>query len=219
MIFYSDRSTRETILSILFMFYFSGGFWSKILGRPKSLYRNSVWGLDISVALLIYGSNYPFDGGHTILLNTPSFHIRVLFVAIYSDHMGYNDGFFLYNLRKRRLVITKSVTPNLFTISLAIITVIIAISGCVGYSENVYFEEFGADDLWVLQGLPPSNLFTYLRAINVFGILLCEPAWIITVLSKYLKHWIIIVNYQSLAVRVPKVPEKVVHQPLPKFAN
>ena len=95
--------------------------------------------------------------------------------------------FSLYNIRKQTLTLTEVVEQNLFVVSFALITVIVAISGCVGYSENIHFEEFVADDLLSLRGLPPPNLFTFLRAINGFGIILCEPAWIITVLSKYLR--------------------------------
>lgn len=95
--------------------------------------------------------------------------------------------FSLNSIRKQALTLIEVVGQNLFVVSLAFITVIIALSGCVGYSENIHLEEFGTDYLLGIPSLPPPNLFTFLRAINGFGILVCEPAWIITVLSKYLR--------------------------------
>lgn len=89
-------------------------------------------------------------------------------------------SFNLYNLRKQTMRLTEIVRQNLFVVSLAVTTVIVALSGCVLYSELIHFEEFPAMDL---PPLPPPNPFGVLHG---YGILLCEPAWIITVLSKYL---------------------------------
>jgi len=88
--------------------------------------------------------------------------------------------FSLYNMRKQTMTLTEIVGRNLFMISLVLITIIVALSGCVLYSELIHFEEFPAMDL---PPLPPPNPFGVLHG---YGILLCEPAWIITVLSKYL---------------------------------
>lgn len=94
--------------------------------------------------------------------------------------------FSLYNMHKQKMTLAEAVKQNLFVVSLVLATVIVALSGCVGYSENVHFEEFRADGLFVLPGLRPPNLFAFFRAIHGLGIIICEPAWIITILSKYL---------------------------------
>ena len=101
--------------------------------------------------------------------------------------------FSLYNMRKQTMTLTEIVGRNLFMISLVLITIIVALSGCVTYSQNVHFEEFGAGDLWITPAIPSPNPFAIIYG---YGILFCEPAWIITVLSKYLRA-------QSATFRAP----------------
>jgi len=86
-------------------------------------------------------------------------------------------AFSLRNIRKQALTLTEIVGQNLPIVFLAAITVIIALSGCVGFSGSVHFPR---------SGIPTPDLFSFLRGINYLGILVCEPAWIIAVLWKYL---------------------------------
>ena len=72
---------------------------------------------------------------------------------------------------------------------LVVFTVIAAVSGCIGFSEKIHFDEFRADDLLGLPGLPPPDVFTFLRAINGIGFLVCEPVWILKMLWEGLKHY------------------------------
>lgn len=96
--------------------------------------------------------------------------------------------FSLYDVRRRGKMLTEIVRRDWFGFSLVVFTVVVAVSGCVGYSEDIYFEEFGAGDLLSLPGLRPPNIFMFLRTVNAIGFLLCEPAWIIKILSRYLRH-------------------------------
>ena len=95
--------------------------------------------------------------------------------------------FSLHDLRKQAMGLIETVKRSLFVVSLVFFTVIVALSGCVGYSESIISEESGADCFPSMRGLRPPNLFTYLRRINAFGIIALEPIWVITVLSKYLR--------------------------------
>lgn len=93
----------------------------------------------------------------------------------------------LYNLRKQRIALTKSIVQNWFAVSLVFITIVVAISGCIFYSEIFHFEEYPNNglDLWVTPAPSPSNPFAL---INGVGILFCEGAWIIIGLVNYLKR-------------------------------
>lgn len=129
---------------------------------------------------------------------TPLYLIHPLFILEFSLWLSTAFAWFitfvfsLRNIRKQALMLNEVVGRNLFVVSLVLFTVIVALSGCVGYSESIYLKESGADDLRtndsrsVTYGLPPRDLFWYFRAINGFGILVCEPTWIITVLWKHL---------------------------------
>jgi hypothetical protein len=93
----------------------------------------------------------------------------------------------LYNLRKQRIGLTKRVIPNWFEFSLVLATIIVAVFGCIFYSEPFHYDLYpnSALGLWVDQGISPPNLFAL---VNGVGIILCEAAWIIIGLAKYLKH-------------------------------
>ncbi len=81
-------------------------------------------------------------------------------------------------IHKKALKLTEIVGQNLHVISLATITVIVALSGCVGFSDTIHFTP----------GImsPPSPLLFSTRMINFFGVLICEPVWIVAVLWGYL---------------------------------
>jgi len=86
----------------------------------------------------------------------------------------------LRNIRKKALRLTEAVEQNFLVVSLATITVVVALSGCVSLSRPMYYTAH----------LPPqlSYAFMYATLIGFYGILICEPAWIIAVLWRYRKH-------------------------------
>lgn len=90
----------------------------------------------------------------------------------------------LHSLRKQRIALTESIIQNLFIVSLALTTVIVAISGYIVYSETIHFEKYH-NNLMDLQGISPPNPFAICYGL---GILFCESAWIITGLLKCLEH-------------------------------
>ena len=79
----------------------------------------------------------------------------------------------LYKLRKQKIGLTKSIVQNWFIVALAFATVIVAISGCIFYSESFHFEMYH-NDLVGLPALRPPNPFAL---INGVGILCCEAIW------------------------------------------
>ena len=79
-----------------------------------------------------------------------------------------------YKLRKQKISLTQSIVQNWFIVSLASATVIVAISGCIFYSESFHFEMYH-DDLVGLPALRPPNPFAL---INGVGILYCEATWV-----------------------------------------
>ena len=121
----------------------------------------------------------------------PRYSIHPLFTSVFFLSLSTAIVWFivsaisLHNIRKQRMTLAEIVRKNFLSVSLAILTVVVALSGCIVFSEKVpHFEDFQADGLLDLQGLRLPNPFALLYGI---GILLCEPAWIITVLSKYLR--------------------------------
>lgn len=95
--------------------------------------------------------------------------------------------FSLYS--RQRETLTDLIRQDWLGFLLVVFTVIAAVSGCIGFSEKIHFEEFRADDLLRLPALPPPNVFTFLRAINGIGFLLCEPVWILKISWEGLKHY------------------------------
>jgi hypothetical protein len=118
----------------------------------------------------------------------------------YSIHLVYSLEFFLqlsttilwlivflfslYNLRRQAIKLSETVRHNLFLVCLVLGTAIVALSGCVLYSEPTNSGEY-SDGLVGLPPLPPPNP---LGLFHVRGILLCETAWIIKLLSRYLRR-------------------------------
>lgn len=93
----------------------------------------------------------------------------------------------LHNLRKQRIGLTKRIIQNWFEISLVFATIIVAVSGCIFYSEPFHYNWYPSNDLdlWVTPALSPPNPFAL---VNGVGILFCEAAWIIIGLVNYLKR-------------------------------
>lgn len=131
--------------------------------------------LGSSVDGVPYGLIHPYFTAELLLmLSTVVVWVMVILIS-------------LYNLRKQRMVLTKSIVQNWFVVSLAFATMIVAISGCMFYSEIFHFEEYSNNglDLWVTPALSSPNPFAL---INGVGILFCEGAWIIIGLINYLKR-------------------------------
>jgi hypothetical protein len=96
-------------------------------------------------------------------------------------------GFFLHNTRKQTLVLEEIMDKNFLEVFLVVSTIVVALSGCIAFSERIHLETFSADRQGLrppLPGLRPPNPFSLLYGI---GILLCEPVWIIMILSKFLR--------------------------------
>lgn len=141
-----------------------------------------LWTVMPSVVIL------PSMEGTPLYLLHPLFLLQFLLMASTAIVWLIVFLFSLYDVRRREKMLSEIVRRDWFGFSLVVFTVVVAVSGCVGYSENICFEEFSADDLLSLPGLPPPNIFTFLRTVNVIGFRLCEPAWIIKILSRYLKQ-------------------------------
>jgi len=117
----------------------------------------------------------------------PRYLIHPLFTLEFSLWLSTAIAWFIVfalslgNIHKQALKLTEAVGQNLPVVSLATITVIVALSGCVGFSDIIHFELY----VW-LPALPKPNLLTLFRAINAVGSILCVTAWIIAVLWRYL---------------------------------
>ena len=86
-------------------------------------------------------------------------------------------AFSLRSIQKRALKLTEVLGQNVQVIASATFTVMIALSGWVGYSY-IYHPS---------AGIPERDLLWLFRAINGFGSFLLIPAWIITILLGYLR--------------------------------
>lgn len=95
--------------------------------------------------------------------------------------------FSLYSRQRETLI--ASIRQDWLGFLLVVFTVIAAVSGCIGFSEKIHFEEIRANDLLRLPALPPWDVFRFLRGINGIGFLLCEPVWILKILWAGLKHY------------------------------
>jgi len=91
----------------------------------------------------------------------------------------------LRNIQKQRTTATKSIVRSLFTVFLALATVIAAISGCIFYSEPFHFEQYNN----CLVGFPGISSPKPLARINGAGTLFCEAAWIIDGVGKLIKYY------------------------------
>jgi len=90
---------------------------------------------------------------------------------------------YLYSMVKQKKSIIRSITQNLFMVSLAFITTVVAISGSIFFSKTTPFLPNKLNGLWVDYGVtldPFGQLYG-------FGILFCEGAWIAyTIFNAYL---------------------------------
>ena len=124
---------------------------------------------------------------HPLMEGMPRYLIHPLFTLEFSLWLTTAIAWFiafalsLRNIHKQALKLTEAVGQNLLVVSLATITVIVALSGCVGFSDIIHYEEYV-----YTPALPKPNLLTLFRAINAFGSIVCVTAWIIAVLWRYL---------------------------------
>ena len=84
-------------------------------------------------------------------------------------------------IRKRGLKLTEVVAQNLHVTVFAAFTVIVALCGCVGFSNTYHSVPLGT----ILPLLSPLTLGT--RTVAYFGTLWCVPAWIGVVLWEQLR--------------------------------
>ncbi|UCG45537.1 MAG: hypothetical protein JSV58_01785, partial [Candidatus Bathyarchaeota archaeon] len=78
----------------------------------------------------------------------------------------------LRNIRKKSVGLTQAIGQNRLVVSLAIITVIVALSGCLSLSLPMD----------IRRQLPPPYVlvFACLTVVGILGSIVCEPAWVIT---------------------------------------
>lgn len=81
---------------------------------------------------------------------------------------------FLYSLVKGKISETRSITRNLFIVSLALVTIVVAISGSIFFSKTIPYRPSQVDDLWVTYVNPPDPF----GQVYGFGVLFCEGLWI-----------------------------------------
>ena len=85
----------------------------------------------------------------------------------------------VYNLVRKGLSITSSITQNRLVVSLAFITILVAISGSLFfYLEVVPKYPVRNTDRYVTPGAIPSPLRPFAVSYG-FGVLFCEGAWIV----------------------------------------
>lgn len=84
-------------------------------------------------------------------------------------------------IRKRGLKLTEVIAQNLYVTVFAAFTVIVALCGCVGFSNTYHSVPPGT----ILPLLSPLTLGT--RTVAYFGTLWCVPAWICIVLWEQLR--------------------------------
>lgn len=84
---------------------------------------------------------------------------------------------FLYSLMKGKIPKTRSTTQNLRAralVSLALATIVVAISGCIFFSKTVSYTASQTDNLR-MAGFGPVDPFA---RVYGFGVLFCEGLWI-----------------------------------------
>ncbi|UCE29150.1 MAG: hypothetical protein JSV85_07875 [Candidatus Bathyarchaeota archaeon] len=138
----------------------------------------------------------PFMNGIAINWSTegaPLFLIHPLFTLEYSLILSTAIAWFiaslfsLRNVRKQAMGLVEAVEHNWLLVSLVLLTLVVALSGCMGFSEAISFKGFCARASPASGGLLTHNLFTHLRIVNATGMIGLEPLWITKVLSKYLR--------------------------------
>ena len=82
---------------------------------------------------------------------------------------------FLYNLMKGKISKTRSITQNLFVVSLALATIIVAISGSIFFSKTIPYRPSQIDGRWVSYFDPPDPF----GQVYGLGVLFCEGLWIV----------------------------------------
>jgi hypothetical protein len=80
---------------------------------------------------------------------------------------------FLYSLVKGKIPKTRSTTQNSFIVSLALATIVVAISGSIFFSKTVSYTASQADNLR-MAGFGPVDPFARVYGL---GILFCEGLW------------------------------------------
>jgi len=82
---------------------------------------------------------------------------------------------FLYSLVKGKIPKTRSTTQNLFVVSLALATIVVAISGSIFFSKTISARAPSQTDNLRMVGLDPPDPFGQVYGL---GILFCEGLWI-----------------------------------------
>ncbi|NIO37234.1 hypothetical protein GTO27_05960 [Candidatus Bathyarchaeota archaeon] len=80
---------------------------------------------------------------------------------------------FLYSLMKGKIARTRSITQNLFVVSLALATIVVAISGSLFFSKTIPYLPSQVDGRWVSYYSPDP-----FGQVYGLGVLFCEGLWI-----------------------------------------
>lgn len=144
--------------------------------------------MSFGVSILLW----PFLSAVPLLESKPLFLIHPLFALEFSLLLSIIAVWsitFLLSLKSflnQKVMLRKIVGRNSLLISLVFITLVVAISGCVSFSNFPNFVgPLQVGGLHVTYGLSPPNPY---RMLYGLGILFCEPTWIALIVLKYSKH-------------------------------
>lgn len=166
------------MLNYSFLLIFSGYCEVKYVGVLQ-VYTISMFA--VSIFLWIFLPWIPLISGTPGYLADPLFTLE-LFSMVSTGIVWVMTGLIsLHSLRKLRMPITRSITENLFVISLVFVTIVVTILGSMFFSRTVPDYLISSNrhlTLYALDGHDP------LFVLYFFGTLFCEGAWIIQELPK-----------------------------------
>lgn len=127
-----------------------------------------------SIFLWIFLTPIPIMMETPICLQHPLFMLELLFLLSTAIVWIVTLPIFLYSLMKGKISKTRSITQNLFVVSLALVTIVVAISGSIFFSKTIPYRPSQVDGLWVSYFDPPDPF----GQVYGLGVLFCEGLWI-----------------------------------------
>lgn len=127
-----------------------------------------------SIFLWIFLPRIPIMMETPICLQHPLFMLELLSLLSTAIVWIVTLPIFSYSLIKEKIPKTRSTTQNLFVVSLALATIVVAVSGSIFFSKTISYDPSQTDNLR-MAGLSPPDPFGQVYGL---GILFCEGLWI-----------------------------------------
>jgi hypothetical protein len=141
--------------------------------------------LGVSILLWSFLSAVPILEAKPLFLIHPIFALEIILLFSIVILWSVTSLLSIKSILNQKLMLRKIVERNSLLISLVFITIVIAISGCLVFSEVPFIERpLQVGDLHIIYGISPPNPYAVLYGL---GILFCEPTWIALVILKSLK--------------------------------